>query len=460
MEELKAKWEEIKELLKIEHQIVNVSYKTWIQPLKPISIEGNVLTISVPDDVARGAGVDFINKKYGKSLMVCIAEITDKEYELVFKSESEVNAGVSSYINASENSEEIIEDNNLKKAKEANLNPKYTFDKFVIGENNSLAHAASLAVAEAPGLSYNPLFIWGGSGLGKTHLMHSIGHHIINNNPNMNVLYVTSQQFVDELVDAIQKKKISSFKEKYKNIDVIMIDDIQFIAGKITSQEEFFHIFNQLHMQQKAIVITSDRPPKEIEALEERLRSRFEGGLITDIQPPKYETRVAILRKKIESLNQQIDVDNDIINYIATNVNSNIRDLEGALNKVLFYSKLNKSNVTLEIVEDALRDIIKPSSSRQITPQLIIETVANYYNISKEDILSSKRKQEIVFPRHIVMYLCSVMTQLNTVSIGNAVGGKNHSTVIHSCKLIENQIKEDESLSNTIEAIKKMINPI
>lgn len=460
MEELKAKWEEIKELLKIEHQIVNVSYKTWIQPLKPISIEGNVLTISVPDDVARGAGVDFINKKYGKSLMVCIAEITDKEYELVFKSESEVNAGVSSYINASENSEGIIEDNNLKKAKEANLNPKYTFDKFVIGENNSLAHAASLAVAEAPGLSYNPLFIWGGSGLGKTHLMHSIGHHIINNNPNMNVLYVTSQQFVDELVDAIQKKKISSFKEKYKNIDVIMIDDIQFIAGKITSQEEFFHIFNQLHMQQKAIVITSDRPPKEIEALEERLRSRFEGGLITDIQPPKYETRVAILRKKIESLNQQIDVDNDIINYIATNVNSNIRDLEGALNKVLFYSKLNKSNVTLEIVEDALRDIIKPSSSRQITPQLIIETVANYYNISKEDILSSKRKQEIVFPRHIVMYLCSVMTQLNTVSIGNAVGGKNHSTVIHSCKLIENQIKEDESLSNTIEAIKKMINPI
>ena len=341
----------------------------------------------------------------------------------------------------------------------ANLNPKYTFDTFVVGKNNNFAHAAALAAAESPGTIYNPLFIHGGVGLGKTHLMHSIGHFILRNNPKARVLYVTSEKFTNELIDAIRNKNnisTTEFRSKYRNIDVLLIDDIQFIIGKESTQEEFFHTFNALYEDKKQIVITSDRPPKELETLEDRLRSRFEWGLTVDIQSPDYETRMAILRKKEEM--DGINIDNEVIKYIANNVKSNIRELEGALTKIVALGRLNRQEINVELAEEALKDLISPGEKREVTPELILQVVADHYNLTPDDIISQKRSREVVIPRQIVMYLCRTMTTTPLKTIGNYLGGRDHTTILHGQEKIASDVEKDESMRNTIDILIKKIN--
>ena len=350
---------------------------------------------------------------------------------------------------------------------QANLNPKYTFDTFVVGNNNTFAHAASLAVAESPGNRYNPLFIYGGVGLGKTHLMHAIAHFILENDPTKKVLYVTSETFTNELIDALKHGKINnenattSFREKYRNNDVLLIDDIQFIIGKESTQEEFFHTFNHIHGAGGQIIISSDKPPKDIETLEARLRTRFEWGLIADISSPDYETRMAILRKK-EELDglERYHIPDEVLQYIATNVKSNIRELEGSLNKLIALAVLENKPIDIALAAEALKDIISPDQNRVVTPGLIMNVVSEHFNVSIADLKGKKRNSEIVLPRQVFMYLCNELTDEPLKSIGIELGGKDHSTVSHGVQKIESLLQEDEALNNTVNIIKKKINPI
>lgn len=456
LETLKKKWNEILKYLKEEHEISDVSFKTWLLPLELYSVEqpDNIVKIMVPDAEFLG----YIKKKYGFLLSISIEEITSIKCTVEFivkdqiKEESTQNKQL---IPPTQNTINPITQQN------ANLNPKYTFDTFVVGANNNLAHAASLAVAESPGEIYNPLFIYGGVGLGKTHLMHSIANFILKSNENAKILYVTSEKFTNELIDAIRNKNnisTTEFREKYRNNDVLLIDDIQFIIGKESTQEEFFHTFNALHESKKQIIISSDKPPKDIETLEERLRSRFEWGLTVDIQSPDYETRMAILRKKEEL--EGYNIDNEVIKYIATNIKSNIRELEGALTKIVALSKLdNNKEIDLALAEEALKDIISPGGTREITPEFIIQVVADHFNITTLDIASHKRNKEIVHPRQIVMYLCRSMTPSGLQDIGKVLGGRDHTTVIHGIDKITADIEKNQTLQNTIDILKKKINP-
>lgn len=342
----------------------------------------------------------------------------------------------------------------------ANLNPKYKFDTFVVGGSNNFAHSASLAVAESPGETYNPLYLYGGSGLGKTHLMHSIGHFILDQHPDKKVLYVTSEVFTNEVIESIRSGDAASMtklREKYRTVDVLMVDDVQFIIGKESTQEEFFHTFNVLHSARKQIILSSDKPPKDIETLDERFRSRFEWGLLADIQPPDYETRMAILRKNAENCPYQID--EEIIKYIATNVKSNIRELEGAFNKIIAAVKLNKVDLTLAVAEEALKDVIYPNKSREITPSIIINVVSEHFNVRPEDITSKRRNSEFVLPRQIVMYLCRELTDTSYVSIGKLLGKKDHTTIMHGVNKISAELEGNEDLKNKIDIIIKKLNP-
>lgn len=441
-------WDHIINSLKEEFEISNVSFKTWIVPLKPCSLVNDTLSIYTPDDKF----VSYLNKKYSEMLKVTIEEVTGLECNIKFVSGDQ---------------EDHTPEQNVKKepvntqaASGANLNPRYTFDTFVVGANNNLAHAASLAVAESPAEIYNPLFIYGGVGLGKTHLMHSIGHFILKNNPQAKVLYVTSEKFTNELIDAIRNKNnisTTEFREKYRNIDVLLIDDIQFIIGKESTQEEFFHTFNTLHEAKKQIIISSDKPPKDIETLEERLRSRFEMGLTVDIQSPDYETRMAILRKKEEL--EGYNIDNEVIKYIASNIKSNIRELEGALTKIVALSKLNKKEINIELAEEALKDLISPNAAREITAELIIKVVAEHFGITTIDIASQKRNKDIVYPRQIAMFLCREMTATPLQTIGKYLGNRDHTTIIHGIEKIEAELDKNDSLKNTLEILRKKINP-
>ena len=454
LEKIKEKWDQILLHIKEEHELTDVSFKTWLLPTEPYDVKGNTLQILVPDIHFLG----YIKRKYGFLLQITIEELTGIECELEFVTLEQVGA----------RQEEADKSQLINRALEvnrqgiqnANLNPRYTFDSFVVGANNNLAHAASLAVAESPGEIYNPLFIYGGVGLGKTHLMHSIGHFILKNNPQAKVLYVTSEKFTNELIDAIRNKNnisTTEFREKYRNNDILLIDDIQFIIGKESTQEEFFHTFNSLYEAKKQIIISSDKPPKEIETLEERLRSRFEWGLTVDIQSPDYETRMAILRKKEEL--EGYNIDNEVIKYIATNVKSNIRELEGALTKIVALSKLNKQEITIELAEEALKDLISPNETKEVTPELIIQVVADHFGITPLDISSQKRNKEVVFPRQIVMFLCRSMTDTPLQAIGKYLGGRDHTTIIHGYEKIGADMDKNESLRNTIEILKKKINP-
>lgn len=441
---IEEQWNNILGLLETEHGLSGVAINAWIKPLTIYDIDDTKITFMVGSEFDDRA-IQFIKAKmYDMFLQLTIQEITGKKYDIDFilpdaKEKPEPKPTVK---HVTENT--------------SNLNPKYTFDTFVVGDNNKLAHAASVAVAEAPAESYNPLFLYGGVGLGKTHLMHSVAHYILEKNPDAKVLYVTSESFTNELIDAIRRDKNEEFREKYRNIDVLLIDDIQFIIGKESTQQEFFHTFNVLHENKKQIIISSDKPPKEIETLEERLRSRFEWGLTADIQSPDYETRMAILRKRAEL--DGLTIPDDVIQYIANNIKSNIRELEGALNKICVFSNLERTPISVELAEIALKDLISKDDNREITPELIIRTVADHYNISYQDIISSKKSSDIAYPRQIAMFMCRQMQDISLKSIGNCIGGRDHTTIINGIKKIEKDLSTNPSLSNTIETIKKKIN--
>ena len=446
------KWDEILGIVKKEHDLSDVRFDTWLKPLKVYDVSGNVVTIVASDQVR----LSYINKNYKLPLQVTISEVTgmtDCEVKFILPEDVPAKKSISDAA--------PDQDNRFKaRCEEANLNPKYTFNTFIVGSNNKLAQAAALAVAESPGNTYNPLFIYGGAGLGKTHLMHSIAHFIIENDDNSKVLYVTSEEFTNELIETIRNGNntaMSKFREKYRNIDVLLIDDIQFIIGKESTQEEFFHTFNSLYSANKQIIISSDKPPKDMEILDERFRSRFEWGLIVDITLPDYETRMAILHKKEDM--DGYNVSEDVIKYIANNIKSNIRELEGALNKLMACSRLEKKEITIEMAEQELRDIISPDEKREVTPERIINTVAEHFGIRPEDIKGKKRNSEIVFPRQIAMYLCREIIGIPLKSIGTIMGKKDHTTVIHACNTIVADMEKSESTRNTVEIIKKKITP-
>lgn len=457
---VQEKWPEIIEHLRIEHELSNVSFTTWIQPLKVYDVIDNTVFILVN----MNASVEYIEKKYLLPLKVCIAEITGTEFEVMFISEDDDKLD--------EIQNMAIEASQKKKTKsaaeKAGLNPKYTFDTFVVGGNNNFAHAASLAVAESPGEVYNPLFLYGGVGLGKTHLMHSIAHFILDKNAKKKVLYVTSETFTNELIEALKNGRtagnesaMSKFRDKYRNNDVLLIDDIQFIIGKESTQEEFFHTFNHLHTSGKQIIISSDKPPKDIETLEARLRTRFEWGLIADISAPDYETRMAILQKKIELDHlEKYNIPRDVLQYIAENIKTNIRELEGSLNKLIALYKLNNNDVIdISLASEALKDIVSSQNNRKVTPELILDIVSDHFGISIADLKSNKRSADIANPRQIAMYLIRTMTEVPLKGIGIILGGKDHSTVKYGVEKITNEMKRNETLSNTINIIKKKINP-
>lgn len=439
MEQISRIWEESLKL--IEEEISTVSFETWIQPIIPCGIEGNRLYLQVENVFYK----EMLEKRNLSLIRSAVKQVTRQEYEIVILTEEEKMAKT-----ASSPAEQKPENNLVR-----NLNPKYVFDSFVVGNSNRMAHAASLAVAEAPAQAYNPLFLYGNSGLGKTHLMHSIAHFILNKNPDAKVLYVTSETFTNELINSIQNNKNEEFRNKYRNIDVLLIDDIQFISKKEGTQEEFFHTFNALHESNKQIIISSDRPPKEIKTLEDRLRNRFEWGLIADIQPPDYETRNAILRKKAERDN--LEVPNDVMAYIAKNIVSNIRELEGALNRIVAYAKLTNQDISISLAENSLKDIFSENASAPLTTDLIQEIVANHYNIRVEDIQGSKKPKNIAFPRQISMYLCRKLLDISLPKIGESFGGRDHTTVIHAISKIEKQMEADPALQKTLLQLEKEI---
>ena len=448
MEQIIEKWEEILRTVKEEHELTDISFKTWLEPLKVFDVKDNTLYILVPDEQM---GLNYITKKYTLPIKVAVAEIIGKDYEIEFVLPEQAKSMRTPKPMAFVNTESIDK---------SSLNPNYTFDTFVVGNNNKLAHAASLAVAESPGEVYNPLFLYGGVGLGKTHLMHSIAHFIQSNNPDVKILYVSSETFTNELIEAIRNGNntaMTKFREKYRNIDVLLIDDIQFIIGKESTQEEFFHTFNELHVAKKQIILSSDRPPKEMETLEERIRSRFEWGLLADIGSPDYETRMAILRKKEEL--DGVSLDDAILNYIALNIKSNIRELEGALNKLVAYENLVQTEITMEIAEKELQNIISPDIPLEVTPQLVVEVVAEHFGITMDQITSKSRSNDVAKPRQIAMYLCKNMTDASLETIGKAVGGRDHSTVVHGIKKVGDDISTDTSVERLVATIRKKINP-
>ena len=444
---IETKWDDILKYLITEYGITDVSYNAWLKPLKVYDVTDNVITILINDERIGPPSLKVIRNKYELLLKVSIEEILNESYEINFVLASQIDTrdkkkNLSYYRNS---------------LLPSFLNTRYTFDTFVVGGNNEFARAAALAVAENPGEIYNPLFIYGGVGLGKTHLMHSIAHFVLDQNPETKVLYVTSEKFTNELIEAIQKKSTSQFREKYRSIDILLIDDIQFIIGKESTQEEFFHTFNTLHESKRQIIISSDRPPKEMLTLEDRLRSRFEHGLMADIQSPDYETRMAILKKKEEL--DGLRIYEDVLKYIATNIKSNIIELEGALTKIVAFSRLKKKELNLSLAEAALQDIIYPNEKKIITTDFIVDIVSEHYNILPSEIYSKDKSRNVSFPRQIVMYLSRKLTDGSVTEIGKSLGNRDHSTVLHGCDKITRDIQNDSSLHNTIDVLIKKINP-
>lgn len=451
MENIQSIWDKILLAVKDDYEIADVSFNTWLAPLKIVSVDGNDLTVMASDETDEMA-INYISKKYEKPLVTKIADMTGKEYNIHFILANE-GPQVENHID-----ENLLSNPNYVNS---NLNEKYTFDTFVVGNNNRFAQNAALAVAETPGKNYNPLYIYGGPGLGKTHLMHAIGNYILQHNPDKKVLYVTSEEFLNEVIESIRStnntSSMSKFRDKYRKVDVLMIDDIQFIIGKESTQEEFFHTFNTLHSAGKQIVLTSDRPPKEMKTLEARIRSRFEWGLMADIGNPDYETRMAILRKKVEDEN--ISLDDEILNYIATNITTNVREIEGALNKLIAYSNIEHTDITMDIAQQELANIIAPEKPREITPQLIIEVVADHYDITIDQMTSKNRSKNIAEPRQIAMYLCKQLTDYPLDAIGQLLGGRDHSTIIYGANKVADDYKNNAELKKQIDTIKKKIDP-
>lgn len=443
--DLKNLWPKTLDIIKSE--LSEVSFNTWIKSCEPISISDNTIKISVPNSFTQ----DILDKRYKDLVANSIKAVCSKLYKIEFVITSDISDRNDKKNESSKPSKSIIVNDEMS----STLNPKYTFDSFVIGNSNRFAHAASLAVAESPAKAYNPLFIYGGVGLGKTHLMHAIGHYILNGNPNARVVYVSSEKFTNELINAIKDDKNEEFRSKYRNVDVLLIDDIQFIAGKERTQEEFFHTFNALHDANKQIILSSDRPPKEIPTLEDRLRSRFEWGLIADIQVPDFETRMAILKKKADVEN--LNVANEVMGYIATKIKSNIRELEGALIRIIAYSSLTNREVTVDLATEALKDIISKKQGKHITIDSIQDIVSSYFNLRVEDLKSQRRTRNIAYPRQIAMYLSRKLTDMSLPKIGEEFGGRDHTTVIHAYEKISENLKTDDSLQHSINDITKKL---
>ena len=437
IDKLKENWDAIKDTLKENYDISKVSYDTWIVPMEIHNVDNDQVYI-LADTKGIPNILDYIKKKYKQILEIVIEEKIGLHCNVIFVTSEDLEkrpnltAEASNIVTPELNSYYAAVMN-------ANLNPRYTFDTFVVGSNNRFAHAAAIAVGDKPGESYNPLFLYGGVGLGKTHLMQAIGNRILQNNRSAKILYVTSEKFTNQLINAIKDNKNEVFRNKYRTIDVLLIDDIQFIAGKERVQEEFFHTFNALYEDKKQIIISSDKPPREIQFLEDRLKSRFEWGLLADISCPDYETRLAILRKKAQE--EKILVDDNILSSIANKIDSNIRELEGVFNKIIATASLTHTPITIELAENTINEF-KAASEKVLSSEFVKETVAKYFNINKDDLSSNKRSNEIAFPRQIAMYLCREVANMSYPKIGEDFGNRDHSTVMHACKKIEKEIKE------------------
>ncbi|MEZ2458821.1 chromosomal replication initiator protein DnaA [Salinicoccus roseus] len=440
MSSIKEIWENT--LKGIKGTIANASYQTWFQDTSMIHLDNETAVIKADTQFQR----DWLEKNYSGLIQEQLFEVMGEKPEIRIVTEEEETPAK---LPEKTTPESEVPVNNQ-------LNVNNTFETFVIGNGNRFSHAASLAVAEAPAKAYNPLFIYGGVGLGKTHLMHAIGHYVLEHRPNAKVAYLSSEKFTNEFINSIRDNKTEEFRNRYRNVDVLLIDDIQFLAGKESTQEEFFHTFNALHEDNKQIVISSDRTPKEIPTLEDRLRSRFEWGLITDITPPDLETRIAILRKKCEE--EKVEIPNEAMIYIANHIHTNIRELEGALTRVAAYSKLVNQPLTPEMVSEALKDLVTQSKSKKITITDIQEAVASFYDIQIESFASKKRTKSIAFPRQIAMYLARELTDYSLPKIGEVFGGRDHSTVIHAHEKISKMITEDERFKQELEEVENRIN--
>ncbi len=425
----------------VKNETTQITFDTWIQPLEIKSFNDNnvilIASTSFQKDTLESRYLDLITNTFNF--------ITNKKCNVVIKLENEAIEDI-----APENNNVFV---NNKTILNSGLNPKYTFDTFVVGNNNKFAQAAAMGVAENPGSKYNPFFIFGGVGLGKTHLMQAIGNEVLRNNPNASVLYISSENFTNQLINALRDQSMDKFRDKYRNIDVLLIDDIQFIAGKKSTQEEFFNTFNALYDAQKQIILSSDRPPREIELLDDRLRSRFEWGVTADIQSPDYETRLAILRKKIQV--ESIIIDDEILSLIATKVDSNIRELEGIINKLIARASLTETPITIEMAQKAIDDI--KGETKVISSAYIQDIVAKYFNINIDDLKGQKRSNDVTFPRQIAMYLCRNVAQMSMPQIGRDFGNRDHSTVMHACTKIEKEIKSNETTKLIVESVKNLL---
>lgn len=452
-EMLIKQWDNILNLLETEYDVSHMMINTWIRALSIKEVTDTAITLSM-DKKLGARGIEFIEKKmYDIYLQSAIEATLNQSFEILFCVDGE------DIPNNRDNADNSLDGHIKLSLERSNLNPKYTFDTFVIGDNNRHAHAACVAVAEEPSSAYNPLFLYGGAGLGKTHLMQAIARHIITHNPNLKVLYVSSETFTNEVIEAIRNNKSEELRAKYRSQDVLLIDDIQFVIGKDSTQTEFFNTFNDLYNSNKQIIISSDKPPKEIETLEERMRTRLEWGVPVDIHAPDYETRMAILKRKAEM--DHIIIADEILDYIAQNVVSNIRELEGALNKISVYTKLenHKEELTIEKAADILKDLISKDIHQEITPDFIINIVSDHMNVPYDDITSSKRSQDIATARQVVMYLCrKYLDRYSLQQIGASVGGRDHSTVLNGVQKIEHLMQKDPSMKVTIETIEKKMN--
>ena len=427
--EQKAAWDRVLQL--IEEHMDMPSFNTWFKPLSLHAVTESKIII-----VGENAfNLQHMQNRYGTMLLSTVDMVFKRRYELEFYTQAEIGR--------------------IDRVSSSEFNEKYTFESFVVGSSNSLAHAAALAVAQQPSDVYNPLFIYGGVGLGKTHLMNAVGNYVLRTNPSANVLLMTSEMITNQLIEGIARKNTSELRNKLRSVDYLMVDDIQFLSKTKATQEEFFHTFNALYEKHKQIIISSDRPPKEIPEIEERLRSRFERGLIVDIQKPDFETRVAILKKNADA--EDMDVPFEVLEYIARQVNSNIRELEGALTSLYAHSHLMGTPITLELAQSALNHLIKDRESRQVTPKRIIEIVADRYGVQPSDITGKRRSQDIAMPRQVAMYIGREMTDISTTGIGKAFGDRDHTTVLHGCDKIASSIEEDIELRHAIEELMRRI---
>ena len=426
-------WEKTCDILRAD--MTSVTYDTWIKaPLKPIALDGDTFVLQTATLFFK----QHLSSRYTIQIENALSKAASRPLHVRFMTPEEAETYRQPAVSAV--------------PKPAFLNPKYTFDSFVVGNSNRFAHAACLAVAESPADAYNPLFVYGGVGLGKTHLMHAICHYLLNENPNRKVCYVTSETFMNELISAIQTGQTVAIREKYRNVDALMIDDIQFIGGATSTQEEFFHTFNALHSAGKQIVISGDRPPREIPRLEERLRSRFEWGLIADVQRPDLETRIAILRRRAQE--EMLDCDDEVLHLIAERVENNIRELEGSLTRLSAYSSLTHRPIDKALAEEALREVFAENAPHNVTCEDVLRVVSSYYNVTPEDLKGPRRNREVSVPRQIAMYLCREMTACSMSRIGDAIGKRDHTTVLHGCDKVAEDLRTSPSLAGLVDDIR------